>query len=135
MPRAPLITCPPHAVSSDHVSSSACWEASREQDICLPWLVYFLIVLKRRVLGWTALLKALVKAPEVVKGVTPLSPPSNHKAVNTVLPNMTRALGFHGFGELRPVLESPRVDREAGQSMVKALHKVCVWSFRLGVRG
>ena len=31
-------------------------------------------------------------------------PPSNHKAVNTGLPNMTRPLGFHAFGELRPRL-------------------------------
>jgi hypothetical protein len=59
----PLITCPPVPAGR-----------RAEQYICLPWLVSLLIVLTL-VLGWTALLKALVKAPEVVKGVTPLSPP------------------------------------------------------------
>ena len=56
-------------------------------------------------------------------------PPSNHTAVNTGLPNMTRPLGFHGFGDLRPRPRRPaplsrseargsRVARPTGSSPV-----------------
>ena len=49
-------------------------DGRRASHICLHWLVYLLIVLTG-VQGLTALLKALSKVVERVKGVPPLSPP------------------------------------------------------------
>ena len=61
----PLITCPlvPAGMRA-------------EQDIGLPWQLYLLIVLTRRVLVSTALLKALVKGVQVVAPLSPPPPPT-----------------------------------------------------------
>ena len=58
-----------------------------EQDICLHWLVSLLSVL-------TGVSLSLSPAPQ--------PHPHSHRA-----PHMTRALGFTGFGELRPQIAWP----------------------------
>ena len=102
-------------------ASCAWWEASREQYLCLHWLVSLLIVLKRRVLGWTALLQALSKVVQVVKGVTPLSPPPTTKPFTPYSPYDARP-GIPRFRGTPTAPETP----SPSLSLSLSLSRICM---------